>query len=340
MATERAPGVRRHMGGEGGNSALRMLLSEAEMSNTGLARAVVLAGGREGLYLGTSTTSVKRWLDGAQPHWPVPRLVAVMLAQRLRREVTITECGFLDRTPAEEDRFDGLSSAGTLDGTVCPVVELSGQDMRRRRFLLGSAFSAGAFAEPALYALTVPPAQSTTRAGSGPRIGMTDVEVLTAQVTYLRQLDCHYGAGRVRLQMVQLLHHDANELAARHLLGEDRESHAERCCAGHPGNRVYGGGRRPPFPGAALLHPGDRSRHASGQSPPCGRGAQRDEPHDASARPERAYRALCTARWPTHSSRSSTPRCYGTSSPAVARLGTGSPLSAKPLDTSPTASPG
>lgn len=83
--------------------------------------------------------------------------------------------------------------------------------MRRRKFLLGSAFSAAAFSEPALYALTVPPAQSTARAG-GRRIGMPDVEILTEQVTNLRTLECRYGSGPVREQMVQLLHHEANAL--------------------------------------------------------------------------------------------------------------------------------
>jgi len=84
--------------------------------------------------------------------------------------------------------------------------------MRRRGFLLGSVFSAGAFAEPALLALTVSPQDSTARVGSGRRIGMADVEVLTEQVVHLRQLDCRYGSGRVRAQLVQLLHHEANEL--------------------------------------------------------------------------------------------------------------------------------
>ncbi|MGH4013282.1 MAG: hypothetical protein ACRDSL_04985 [Pseudonocardiaceae bacterium] len=200
------------MSGEGGHTALRMRMDEAGMSNAGLARAVVAAGAKEGIHLATSTTSVRRMLDGCQPRWPVPRLVAAVLSQRLQREVTVDDCGFADRTPAEDDRYNGLSCAGTLDDAVRTVVELSGRDMRRRRFLLGSVFSAGAFAEPALLAVTVPPADSTARAGSGRRIGMADAEVLTEHITHLRQLDYHYGSGRVRLQVVQLLHHEANEL--------------------------------------------------------------------------------------------------------------------------------
>ncbi|MGQ0777786.1 MAG: hypothetical protein ACT4NY_25820 [Pseudonocardiales bacterium] len=77
------------MGGQDRNAALRGLLDEAEMSNTTLAAAVVAAGAREGIYLGTSTTTVRRMLDGCQSQWPTPRLVASVLSQRLQREVSV-----------------------------------------------------------------------------------------------------------------------------------------------------------------------------------------------------------------------------------------------------------
>jgi hypothetical protein len=136
---------------------LRALVEEAAISHAGLARAVVLAGAETGWHVGTNTTSVRRMLEGCQPRHPVPHLVAKVLSRRLRREVSVTECGFADRSPVVEDEYDGLRCAGTLDGTIRTVVELSGQDMRRRKLLLGSVFNAGAFAEPALFALTVPP---------------------------------------------------------------------------------------------------------------------------------------------------------------------------------------
>ncbi|MGH3916087.1 MAG: hypothetical protein ACRDTC_22165 [Pseudonocardiaceae bacterium] len=199
------------MGGADKNTALRELLDEAEISNTGLAAAIVAAAAREGLHLGTSTTTIRRMLDGSQPQWPTPRLVAAVLAGRLQREVTLTECGFLDRSPPQEDPYDGLRCSGTLDGALRTIVELTGRDMRRRKLLLGSAFSVAAFAEPTLYALTVPPAQGTARA-AGPRIGLADVQVLTEQVTYLHKLSAEYGSGRVRTQLVQLLHGEGNRL--------------------------------------------------------------------------------------------------------------------------------
>ncbi|MGQ0777785.1 MAG: hypothetical protein ACT4NY_25815 [Pseudonocardiales bacterium] len=123
----------------------------------------------------------------------------------------MTDCGFADHTPPGEDPYDGLRCSGTLDGTVRTVVELTGRDMRRRKLLLGSAFSVAAFAEPTLYALIVPPAQSTARTG-GRRVGMADVEILTESIAHLQKLSLHYGSGRVREQMVALLHREANQL--------------------------------------------------------------------------------------------------------------------------------
>ncbi|MGH3569395.1 MAG: hypothetical protein ACRDRH_25915 [Pseudonocardia sp.] len=57
----------------------------------------------------------------------------------------------------------------------------------------------------------MPPAESTARA-AGRRVWMVDVEVLTEQITHLGELGCQYGSGRVREQMVALLHREANQL--------------------------------------------------------------------------------------------------------------------------------
>ncbi|HEX7658076.1 MAG TPA: hypothetical protein VF444_01245 [Pseudonocardiaceae bacterium] len=195
----------------GCNTALRTLLDEARLSNAALARSVVAAGAEEGVHIGTNTTSVARMLDGAQPRWPVPRLVAKVISRQLRREIGVTQCGFADRVSAADDPYDGLQCSGTLDGTVRTVVELSGRDMDRRRFLLGSAFTAAAFSEPALFALTMPPAENAARV-AGRRIGMSDVEILTENIAHLRRLDHRYGSGRVREQVVQLLNREANTI--------------------------------------------------------------------------------------------------------------------------------
>src|ERR1051326_2695401 len=112
---ERVPGDVRVVSGEGGNGALRALLGEAELSNAALGRAVVAAGAEEGVHVGTNTTSVQRMLLGTQPRRPVPRLVAKVLPRALQREVSVSDCGFADRTPASEDRYDGLRCSATLE---------------------------------------------------------------------------------------------------------------------------------------------------------------------------------------------------------------------------------
>jgi hypothetical protein len=186
-----------------GNAALRELLDLAGLSNSALARSVVAAGAAEGVPLGTTATSVRRMLDGTQPHWPVPRLVAAVLARRMGREVSVEECGFHTSRFAASDN-DGLACAGTLDGTIQAVLSLSGQDMNRRSFLLGSTFVVGGFAQPALLALAGPPTEPLVRR-VGPRVGTADVEVLTQQLSHLRQLDHNYGAGKVRDHVVALV---------------------------------------------------------------------------------------------------------------------------------------
>jgi hypothetical protein len=117
----------------GGHSALRALLGEAGLSNAALAHAVVTAGAEEGVHVGTNTTSVRRMLDGCQPRWPVPRLVAKVLCRQLHHEISVTDWGFADRSLASGDLHDGLRCLGTLDGTLHTVVELSGRDMCPRR---------------------------------------------------------------------------------------------------------------------------------------------------------------------------------------------------------------
>jgi len=98
-------------------------------------------------------------------------------------------------SPAQDDGGRGWPSADdTLccaerpDSTLHTVVELSGGDLKRRNVLLGAAFTTAVFAEPALFALTVPPVADAARDAGTRRIGMTDVEILTDNVAHLRRM--------------------------------------------------------------------------------------------------------------------------------------------------------
>lgn len=92
------------------NVGLRALLAEAGLSNCALARAVIETAAKEGVHLGTTTTSIKRMLEGAQPRWPVPRIVSKVLTARLGYQVSVDDCGFADRSPVA-DTFDGFACA-------------------------------------------------------------------------------------------------------------------------------------------------------------------------------------------------------------------------------------
>jgi tetratricopeptide (TPR) repeat protein len=189
----------------GGNAALRALLVDAGMSNAALARAVVVAGREQGVHLGTNTTSVRRMLDGAQPRRPVPRLVAKVVSRRLGYQVTVPECGFTDCGDPEDTPNDWFHRATSIGGTIRVVAELAGRDHSRRNLLLGSAFAAAAFAEPALLALTVPAQAHASRSGGG-RIGWSDVEVFLHTIQHFEQLHRRFGGGAVHDQVVRLLH--------------------------------------------------------------------------------------------------------------------------------------
>jgi hypothetical protein len=193
-----------------GNVALRRLLGKAGLSSASLAKELVAAGAEEGVSLGTNTRSVRRMLEGCQPRSPVPKLVAKVLTRHLGHEIGVTDCGFADHSPVSENLLDGLNCTQSLDETVLTLVRLSRQDLKRRRFLLGSAFTAAAFSEAALFALALPSSARSTARGSGKRIGSADVEILTEHITHLRRVDHRHGAGRIREQVVELLHREVN----------------------------------------------------------------------------------------------------------------------------------
>jgi hypothetical protein len=138
----------------------------------------------------------------------VPRLVAAVLTRRLHREVSVADCGFVDHEPVAAGN-EGLRWSSACDGTMSNVVELSGRDLRRRNFLLGSTFTASAFAEPALLALTAPPTLAAARVGAH-RIGMSDVAAINATTEHFERLVHQLGGRVVREQVVRFLHGEAS----------------------------------------------------------------------------------------------------------------------------------
>ncbi|MFI6978240.1 hypothetical protein ACIBSV_06545 [Embleya sp. NPDC050154] len=191
-----------------GNGDLIALVAEAGFSRRELARWVNTVAERRGLHLGCSHTSVARWLEGAQPRWPIPELLAEALGRRLGCELTVADLGLCDRRPPTPDSFDGLNVARTAAEVRHAVAELSERDMNRRTFLANTAFGVGAFAAPALFWSTASRAEGEPErlTSHGPTT-VRDADVLRIHQTVLafRRLDRAQGGGDLRDTVVNHL---------------------------------------------------------------------------------------------------------------------------------------
>lgn len=189
------------MAGDGG---LRELVDEAGFTHRELARWVNALAERRGQHLGCTHTSVARWLAGAQPRWPIPALLTEAISRKLGYEVTISDLGLKDRRPPAADPADGLGVARTVAAARQAATELSGRDMKRRNFLLGSTFNATAFAEPALHWAMFGQDPKVAHTG-GTQVRQADVDRIRQTVRAFRQLDRDQGGGELRDTVVRHL---------------------------------------------------------------------------------------------------------------------------------------
>lgn len=190
------------------NMQLESRIVETGFTNAGLADQVNKLGwATHHVRLGHDKSSVSHWLRGRVPHPPTPELVAAALTARLGYEVTVEDIG-LRRDGRDAERGDGFAVADSPPGTAQAVATLTGHDMRRRDLLIGSGFAAAAFAQPALYAMTSPPAPLQA-SNSGSRVGHRDVAAIRATTAHFRRLDQIHGGAHLRTQTVRVLNDEA-----------------------------------------------------------------------------------------------------------------------------------
>lgn len=75
------------------NTALRVLVKEANWTNQSLAAAVNRVAGETGFVLHYDRTTVSHWLSGSRPRPPVPGLIAEAFSRRIGRRVSAAEIG-------------------------------------------------------------------------------------------------------------------------------------------------------------------------------------------------------------------------------------------------------
>jgi tetratricopeptide (TPR) repeat protein len=207
----------------GPNERLGALLTQAQISNAGLARRVNDLGAQRGLTLRYDKTSVARWVSkGMVPQGPVPHLIATAIGGKLGRPVPLEEIGLGGTDPAPEL---GLAFPREVAEAVRSATDLWRVDLELRRGAgggrwsdtLAGTFSAAAYTTPVSRWLINPVDGSVARgeaaagrhgsvgappAGGWGRVGQSDAAKLREAAQEARRWDSKYGGGDWRSSMV------------------------------------------------------------------------------------------------------------------------------------------
>ncbi|WP_329566421.1 MFS transporter [Kitasatospora sp. NBC_01266] len=158
----------------GPNERLGTLLTQAQISNAGLARRVNDLGAQRGLTLRYDKTSVARWVSkGMVPQGPVPHLIATAIGGKLGRPVPLEEIGLGDTDPTPEL---GLAFPRAVAEAVRSATDLWRVDLELRRGpgggrwsdALAGTFSVAAYSTPVARWLINPVDSSVARGTDEP----------------------------------------------------------------------------------------------------------------------------------------------------------------------------
>ena len=181
------------------NTDLERLIEAARISRKALAHRVNELARAAGLETGYSHTSVANWcLRGMVPKWPVPKLIAQAIGERLGRPVNCSEIGM----PEGETPDAGVGLDFPRDPADAVRVATSfWSSVNRRDFLTGSSFAITAFTTPVTRWL-VSPADETADHRGGLRVGRTDLDELRTAAEDARHWDSKYGGGNWKANSV------------------------------------------------------------------------------------------------------------------------------------------
>ncbi|MGW1684293.1 sporulation protein [Streptomyces sp. KR2] len=135
---------------------------------------------------------------GMIPDWPVPKLLAHAISERLGRPVQLAEIGMADaETPNAavgldfpRDPADAVRVATSFWSTV-----------DRRDFLTGTGFAVSAFTTPVTRWLVTPSDDHAAHRGRG-RVGTADLAELREAAEHARRWDSKYGGGNWKANSV------------------------------------------------------------------------------------------------------------------------------------------
>lgn len=182
------------------NDALARMIEKCEgASRKSLALRVNQLAVEAGLTTTYTHTSVANWCRrGMVPDWPVPKLLARAIGERLGRPVELAEIGMADaETPDAAVGFDFPRDPQD----AVRVASSFWSSVNRRDFLTGSSFAVSAFTMPVTRWLVTPADEAAAHRGSG-RVGAADLAELRDAADDARRWDSKYGGGNWKADSV------------------------------------------------------------------------------------------------------------------------------------------
>ncbi|MBB5117722.1 sporulation protein [Streptomyces eurocidicus] len=181
------------------NADLARLIEASGASHKALAHRINQLAQAAGIQSDYSHTSIANWCRrGMTPKWPVPRLLAQAVGERLGRPVPLTEIGMGEAETPDADL--GLDFPREPADAV-RVATSFWSSVNRRDFLTGSSFALSAFTTPVTRWL-VTPADDTAHHRGGTQVGRLDLEELRDAADEARRWDSKYGGGNWRANSV------------------------------------------------------------------------------------------------------------------------------------------
>ncbi|WP_406154348.1 sporulation protein [Streptomyces sp. NBC_01023] len=183
------------------NADLARLIEACGASRKSLAHRINQLARQAGIGTDYSHTSVANWCRrGMTPKWPVPKLLAQAIGERLGRPVSLAEIGMGEaETP---DATMGLDFPRDPADAV-RVATSFWSSVNRRDFLTtgASGFAVSAFATPVTRWL-VTPADETAEHDGGHQVGRADLDELREAADDARRWDSKYGGGNWKANSV------------------------------------------------------------------------------------------------------------------------------------------
>ncbi|MFJ3694985.1 sporulation protein [Streptomyces sp. NPDC090052] len=183
------------------NTDLARLIEGCGASHKSLAHRINQLARQGGVETDYSHTSVANWCRrGMTPKWPVPKLLAQAIGERLGRSVSLAEIGLGEVETPDADM--GLDFPRDPADAV-RVATSFWSSVNRRDFLTtgASGFAVSAFTTPVTRWL-VSPADRTADHDGGRQVGRADLDELREAADDARRWDSKYGGGNWKADSV------------------------------------------------------------------------------------------------------------------------------------------